>query len=492
MPFCRATSFLCRLAVLLCGLAACAAAAAAAAAGRGRGRRVLTVTNPRPGTADAAVDAHDGPVVRWSPGGPFYRYGMSYTNCTLDRHPTSPVQTFFRRLLNRFVQGVGELVGAGSGFDCGQIVVGALSEGFGRDCGFKSPRHGQTVMVHTSWDLVHWELVTPNALGGADAPSWLADDSIIFRPAVVRNPETGLYVLWANRLPRDEPVVESYRRAGFVVGTSATPEGPFAFAAAEADAMPTMAHAGGADFSLMYDPDTRDAYIAYGAWHNFRIDSAWRPDWMRDGHQIAVQRLDRATFTGPANNARAVTVTAEGHEAPSFFKRGAYYYLTYGELCCFCRRGSDAKVHVARDPLGPYAFVEQLNRRTRPANPHHVPAQNSDVVEVPLASGETEYLWAADLWFSSKSGLKGDDHQYWEPLKFVDRTVAFPDGSVVEHVPVPTRSRPGGEWVDRFTVEVTTAAGAAAAAEAGDTHGDPAPHTHRRDERSAQEIVNEL
>ena len=51
--------------------------------------------------------------------------------------------TFFRRLTNMFVQTVGGLVGAGSGFDCGQIVTGALSEGFGRDCGFKSPRNGR-------------------------------------------------------------------------------------------------------------------------------------------------------------------------------------------------------------------------------------------------------------------------------------------------------------------------------------------------------------
>jgi hypothetical protein len=238
------------------------------------------VRNHRPGTADARSDAHDGPVVRWDAQGPFYRYAMSYTDCTLDQDPRGKGWTFLRRLVNAFVQNVGSLVGAGSGFDCGQIVAGALSEGFGRDCGFKSPRNGQTVMVHTSYDLTNWTLVQRNALGGASAPSWLADDSIIFRPAVLRNPESGLYVLWANRLPRDEPVVESYRRAGFIVGTSATPEGPFS-----SFDMPEMAHAGGADFSLMYDPDSRDAYIAYGAWHNFGIDSAWLPDYMRDGRE---------------------------------------------------------------------------------------------------------------------------------------------------------------------------------------------------------------
>jgi hypothetical protein len=167
--------------------------------------------------------------------------------------------------------------------------------------------------------------------------------------------------------------------------------------------------------------------------------------------QIAIQKLDRATFTRPDDNTQSATVTKEGHEAPSYFKRGKFYYLTYGELCCFCRRGSTAKVHVSLNPFGPFQFVQQLNRRWR--NPMHVPAQNSDVIEIRLASGKIEYLWAADLWFSAKSGLKGDDHQYWEPLKFIPKVVTFASGTSVR-VPVPTRSTRHGQWVDCFTLEL--------------------------------------
>ena len=36
------------------------------------------IRNYRPGEADARVDAHDGPVIRWEPDGPFYRYAMAY------------------------------------------------------------------------------------------------------------------------------------------------------------------------------------------------------------------------------------------------------------------------------------------------------------------------------------------------------------------------------------------------------------------------------
>ena len=53
------------------------------------------------------------------------------------------------------------------------------------------------------------------------------------------------------------------------------------------------------------------------------------------------------------------------------------------------------------------------------------------------------YLWSADLWFSSASGMKGADHQYWEPLEFVDALVpGLMEGGMNQHaiVPVPRRS----------------------------------------------------
>ena len=123
-----------------------------------------------------------------------------------------------------------------------------------------------------------------------------------------------------------------------------------------------------ADFSLMVDGDR--AWIAYGSWHNYAIKDGvgdWRarvyPDWLREGHQIAVQPLD-SSFTRPltaAEGGRAVTVTRESQESPSFFKRGGFFYIIHGDLCCFCRVGSDAKVLVATDPMGPWTYVTQLN-----------------------------------------------------------------------------------------------------------------------------------
>ena len=109
---------------------------------------------------------------------------------------------------------------------------------------------------------------------------------------------TGVYSLWMNRLPRAEPIVEAYRSAGFCVGTSQSPEGPLTFPQDVLEATPIMAHAGGADFSLLQDGNR--AFIAYGSWHNFKIKDGWRarvfPEWARQGHQIAVQRFRSSDF----------------------------------------------------------------------------------------------------------------------------------------------------------------------------------------------------
>jgi hypothetical protein len=303
---------------------------------------LVPLRNPRPGSADAATDAHDGPVVR-SEDGLFYRYAMSYTSCRLDGDAGTWTATF-RWLLNRFIENAHD---QSAGFDCGQIVVPALSDGFGRDCGFKSPTNGQTVNVWSSPDLRSWTLVG-DALAGT--PSWLRDDSIIFRPAVIRHPASDNYVLWANRLPRDSPTTEAYRRAGFAVGVSARPEGPFTFPEDEADAMPTMTHAGGADFSLLHDGDA--AYIAYGSWHNYRISSGWKaewyPEWAREGHQISVQRLDPASFTRPdPAGPPAVTVVSVlppclcgwlPASAPSSLSRACRFIRWAGTLYLSCQR----------------------------------------------------------------------------------------------------------------------------------------------------------
>ena len=58
----------------------------------------------------------------------------------------------------------------------------------------------------------------------------------------------------------------------------------------------------------------------------------------------------------------AALQTTRSQESPAFFRRGEFYYLITGDLCCFCQAGSDAKVMVSREgPLGPFVPAGQLN-----------------------------------------------------------------------------------------------------------------------------------
>ena len=129
----------------------------------------------------------------------------------------------------------------------------------------------------------------------ADAPAWVREHSIIFRPAILRHPVTRKLVLWLNRLPRlgKKNVVESYKKSGFIVGVenAGNPEKPFKFVSSEAEGMIKMAHKGGADFSLLQDDDG-NAYIAYGAWHNFKITEGWKASNMTELELNNVKQKD--------------------------------------------------------------------------------------------------------------------------------------------------------------------------------------------------------
>ncbi|CAF5225181.1 unnamed protein product, partial [Rotaria magnacalcarata] len=45
-------------------------------------------------------------------------------------------------------------------------------------------------------------------------------------------------------------------------------------------------------------------------------------------------------------------LTPFNNEAPILFKRYGYYYLLFGECCCFCPLGSNSHVFVSYHALG--------------------------------------------------------------------------------------------------------------------------------------------
>jgi hypothetical protein len=47
-------------------------------------------------------------------------------------------------------------------------------------------------------------------------------------------------------------------------------------------------------------------------------------------------------------------------ESPSLFKRGKFYYLTYGSCCCGCQEGGGQVVFRANAVEGPYVVAACL------------------------------------------------------------------------------------------------------------------------------------
>lgn len=95
--------------------------------------------------------------------------------------------------------------------------------------------------------------------------------------------------------------------------------------------------------------------------------------------------------------------------------------MLYGHTCCFCKEGAGAHVQVSRDPLGPWTDTGiELNPQLAYKGNHEIRGQNSYVIRVAQADGETGYVFVNDLWSTAADNLKSHDLQYWHLLEFND------------------------------------------------------------------------
>jgi len=240
--------------------------------------------------------------------------------------------------------------------------------------------------VYSSADLEHWtfegELLK--------APT----DGVYYRPYVVYNARTRKYVLWFNWYPKlwDGKVG---------VATSDTPTGPFVIVNQDVQLSQASNHPG--DGSLFVDQDQK-AYFIYTV---IGLD-----------HSVLVERLsdDYLSSTGEASD-----VLAKGCEAPALFRNSDTYYALFDSTCCFCTKGSGARVYKASAPLGPYMLEGNINRDASKTPIVH--AQQTYVATL-QTSGGTSLMWMADRWGTRPDHVKGHDFQYWAPLQ-IDK-----DGSI--------------------------------------------------------------
>jgi len=292
------------------------------------------------------------------------------------------------------------------------------------NCGFQLDHN---ISIWTSPDLSSgsWKYAG-NSISVQDRPA-----GVVFRPHLVYNPNTKLYVL-----------IWNYNTGGsgyLAAGTAPSPLGPFALQNSQIGIF------GGTyvgDFAPFVDDDGT-GYIVYSSQFVMHI-AQLSPDYY--GTPVAYGANFTEYFV----------------EAPVMFKRDGLYYVLFGYCCCYCEQGSGVMVHVAKEPLGPYTKlsgdlacepitsaqkqyggvsdgVPTPNQGCQYANANMTSvarSQQNYVIQVATPKG-TDYIWTGDRWQQAPDGIKGHDPQYWVPLEFTL------NGGIKNM-----------SWVDQFTIDV--------------------------------------
>lgn len=293
-----------------------------------------------------AVDAHDGGLKEFN--GVYYLYGTSY--------------------------------------DCGY----ELSVRGSQFCGFKS---------YSSTDLVNWTddgfMFDANGYPDVWQVRCVQGRYGCYRPHVLYNPSTGLYVLWVNTY--DNPT-------GYRVFTSGNPTsgfvevGPVTAPVAAFGSLPGTGYVNG-DFDLFLDDDGI-AYIAYTA----RLQAqAGYPT-----HTIDVMALNSAftSAVGPVT----VADSAGNVESPSLTKRNGSYYLVYGPACAYCS-GRETDYQATTD-------IRRWDGVRHRLNGNSCGGQPSFVTRI----GD-QYLYGSDLWqpYAAAGAVNANQalaQYFWTPLTF--------------------------------------------------------------------------
>lgn len=194
---------------------------------------------------------------------------------------------------------------------------------YGNTNGFTSENH---YVCYSSKDLKTWKKegkLLPNQPEG-----------VYYRPHVVFNKKTKLYVLWYNWYPK-------LWNGQFGVATSKLPQGPFKIV--NSNVKMYRSEVGLGDFGLFVDDDNT-CYLSYNTIQN---------------HQVSVEKLNENYTASTMENGGII---AEHMEAGTQFKNDGKYYLLTDYTCCFCNYGSGARVYVSDNPLKNYVLTGNINR----------------------------------------------------------------------------------------------------------------------------------
>jgi len=295
--------------------------------------------------------------------------------------------------------------GSCPGVDCCDSAAGCAT------CCFNNPPHSMqacsnpyglnhTVQAYRTLDFHAWENM------GVALPQSSRHPGIEFRPAVVYNPKTQLFVMWYED--------RATGLSGYAIATSPTPQGPFTTTHTNV-VMPGRGRTG--DYNIFVDDDG-------AAYH------------VRTGFDIV--RLN-VNFTGPAEHVASFS-TPKSSEGPTMFKRNGTYYITAGTGCCACIGGSSIYVLKAPKPEGPWSYQADVGSNPTPFDAHSktnfvTKAQGSAVFKV----GD-QHVYLGNQWNSGLSqsppGPRNHDLLYWG-------VIGFEDGNITQFV-----------WQDEVSIEV--------------------------------------
>jgi hypothetical protein len=273
-------------------------------------------------------------------------------------------------------------------------------------CGFfwtdpETPYCG--AQVYRSTDMAHWQ--GPWPLFDASAPLWQnlcmhqegAPGNGCFRPKVVYNRSTDLYVLWIN--------TPSYAGNGYRVLTSPSPKGPFTLAAKP-------------DLEDEDVPDWQGNVRTQDGDHGLFVDEhgvGWLV-WNRGG-RLLQERLNESYTSGTGApkvimNYPNVSPWA-GVESPSEFQHDGHYYIAMSlPRCPYCT-GTGTAIEQSPGPGGPWTYQGMISSNSCSGQPNEVDQLAPEV-----------FLWTSDQWV--RGGNAGSwprlnealATQAWEPLQF--------------------------------------------------------------------------
>ena len=289
-----------------------------------------------------------------------------------------------------------------SGVDCCSTEVGC------RDCcyfvgepGFPTATcvetNNHSVVVYRTLDFATWQFLG-EALPAAARP----DPQIEYRPHVVWNTKTELFVMWYNRYSMRDDVHFKYG-----VAVSKTAAGPFTVASED-----VATHAGVKVGDLDILVDGSNAYLVHG------------------DTKMAVEQLDE-TFTRTTGKVARFETPPDKHnrgsEGPVFFERLGIFYILPGTGCCGCLGGSNMYVFTSTSPMGPFTYRGDSGSNTTAPFDVHSPwnyptrAQASAAVKIDGGTGHAEQiLWMGNQWVTSQAPgrPRNSDLLYFWPLEF--------------------------------------------------------------------------